>query len=280
MPPPLRLSLIIQMSLVTSGTRDDVELTLDFGDDKVTFRLRTLAEAERWRKVLGEWKEFSILGASRQRATSFGGDAADDTGAAAAGGKTRSVSTDLAAITFDEVATSAASPQSPAPKRSGGFGGMFGRGKDKEETAMDRLTKASGSSSGGGSSSKPKPLEGYLERKHNIGLSGGLASEWQKMFCRIDEATTSLTYFKAGNLNSPAGSIDLKMANSIDGYSKGSREDQARFNIDMGDGKVRLFFLLLPHPPPFCLTPPLVNFYAPPPHPLTSSQCTLAGLQV
>lgn len=240
MPPPLRLSLIIQMSLVTSGTRDDVELTLDFGDDKVTFRLRTLAEAERWKKVLGDWKEFSILNTSQQRASSFS-DSADDAGSAAVVNKARSVSTDLAAITFDDATASAgdASPKSPAPKRSGGFGGMFGRGKEKEETAVERLTKASSSAGGGGgSSSKPKPLEGYLERKHNIGLSGGLASEWLKIFCRIDEATTSLMYFKASNLNSPVGSIDLKMANSIDGYSKGSREDQCRFNIDMGDGKV------------------------------------------
>ena len=49
-------------------------------------------------------------------------------------------------------------------------------------------------------------------------------------------------FYKAPNLTTPAGSIDLKMVSSIEPYEKGTRkEDSSRFNIDMGDGKIYKF---------------------------------------
>ena len=175
-----------------------------------------------------------------------GGGGEGGEGGGGGGGKTRTISGELNALTFEDTTGGAKSGSGSASintKKGSSLMGMFGKKSDTSLTADQKLEAAAliaGGSKGGGSS-KPTIIEGYLEKKHHIGAMH-ISSEWQKVFCKIDEPTTSLMYFKASNLNSAAGSIDLKMVSSIEPYEKGTRkEDYSRFNIDMGDGKVYKF---------------------------------------
>lgn len=243
-PGPLKLSLMITLNLASGGgSRDDVEINLDFGDEKTTLRIKSLAEGEKWKKLLGEWKDYANLVASgKHRRLSEATDANDEETGDAPGGKARTISGELSALTFDDsIATTAGGGGGgAAPKK--GLMGLFNKPRDNgANNAADKKLEAAAAAVGGAKSSKPAIIEGYLEKKHHIG-SMHIGSEWQKVFCKIDEATTSLTFYKAANLSSPAGSIDLKMVSSILTYEKGTRkEDTSRFNIDMGDGKIYKF---------------------------------------
>jgi hypothetical protein len=45
LPEPLKLALMITVSLINSGgSRDDVEIVIDFGDEKVTLRIKSLSD--------------------------------------------------------------------------------------------------------------------------------------------------------------------------------------------------------------------------------------------
>jgi len=241
-PATMKLSLMITVSLVSGGgSRDDVELTLDFGDEKLVLRIKSLAEGENWKRLLSEWKDHAILVLSnKNRRTSESDEAGDDveTGGAS---KARTISGELNALTFDEDSV-AGGGTGATPAKKNPLLGMFGGSKNRDNAADKKFEAAVAASSGAGSkSNKPTAIEGYLEKKHHIG-SLHIGSEWQKVFCRIDEPTTSMFFYKAPNLTTPAGSIDLKMVSSIEPYEKGTRkEDSSRFNIDMGDGKIYKF---------------------------------------
>jgi hypothetical protein len=233
--------ITLEMTSV-GGNRDDVELVLDFGDDKIAMRIKSLGEGQKWKAALEEWKSYSITVSSGKFRR--GEDEDDDDGAGEndveQGSKARSISGELNALTFENNTGEFAKREKKSQllnifKRSGGGGAS-------QSSEQKGLLESVGAGGGGGSSTpKPHMLEGYLEKKHHIGAMH-VASEWQKVFCKIDEPTTSLFFFKASNLNSPAGSIDLKMASSIEVYEKGTRkEDPSRFNIDMGDGKIYKF---------------------------------------
>lgn len=234
----LKLGIMITVNLVNSGgSRDDVEILMDFGDEKITLRIKSLSEGEKWKRLLVEWKDFSNLNSSgKLRSNSAVIDDDEETGGGASGNKARSISGELNAMTFDE---SVAGTAGGGGAKKGGLMGMFKR--NSAGGGVDQRLEAAAASAAGGVGHKPTMIEGYLEKKHHIG-SMHISSEWQKVFCKIDEATTSMMYFKSNNLSSPAGSIDLKMTYSIDPYEKGTRkEDPSRFNIDMGDGKVYKF---------------------------------------
>lgn len=88
---------------------------------------------------------------------------------------------------------------------------------------------------------KPKPLEGWLEKKGNGKVHMG--GEWQKRYVRVDEASSSLTYAKTSSPSEkPAGSIDLKVVGDILPHSgKKGQQDYSRFDVDDGDGRTFKF---------------------------------------
>ena len=242
-PASVKLSLMITLEMSSvGGNRDDVELVLDFGDDKIALRIKSLGEGQKWKTALEEWKSYSITVSSGKYRRDEGDDDNDGENDVEQGSKARSISGELNALTFENNTGEFAKKEKKSQllnifKRSGGGGGA----QSSEQKGLLESAGGGGGSSGSSGSPKPHMLEGYLEKKHHIGAMH-VASEWQKVFCKIDEPTTSLFFFKASNLNSPAGSIDLKMASSIEVYEKGTRkEDPSRFNIDMGDGKVYKF---------------------------------------
>ena len=82
---------------------------------------------------------------------------------------------------------------------------------------------------------KPKPLEGWLEKKGTGKIHMG--GDWQKRYLRIDEANAALTYSKSSDSREKvAGSIDFKLVGEIVPHSgKSGQQDFTRFDIDIGD---------------------------------------------
>lgn len=233
----LRLSLVITISLANiGGSRDDVDVTLDFGDEKVVLRIKSLQEGERWRQLLGEWKDYANLASSGKHRRV---DEDDEETGSGTGGKARTISGELSSLNFDE---SVAADSALGPAKKSALMGIFKRGGKQSGNSVEQTLEVAATSGVGSVSKKPSMVEGYLERKHHTGLGQMHVSDWQKIFCKIDESTSSLFFYKASNLNNAAGSIDLKMVSSIEHYGKGTRkEDTSRFNVDMGDGKVYKF---------------------------------------
>lgn len=80
---------------------------------------------------------------------------------------------------------------------------------------------------------KPAYLQGWLDKKQTakMGMAG-----WQRRYCRIDEASGTLNYYKSDSLGEkPAGTIDLKLIVDVSPYEKDGKSDPSRFNIDLGD---------------------------------------------
>ena len=95
---------------------------------------------------------------------------------------------------------------------------------------------------------KPRPLEGWLEKKtygtlrKSFGIGNG---EFQRFYVRVDEETGCLYTYSSGNTGGLAvDMIDLRMANEVVPYVRTEggeiQADYSRFNIDIG-GKVFKF---------------------------------------
>lgn len=83
-------------------------------------------------------------------------------------------------------------------------------------------------------SDKPPLLQGWLEKKGHGMVHMG--NEWQRRYCRIDEETSTLQYYKTDKeSDKPVGVIDLNMVISIEPYEKNGKIDHTRFNIDIGE---------------------------------------------
>mmetsp|Transcript_7381 Transcript_7381/g.10461 ORF Transcript_7381/g.10461 Transcript_7381/m.10461 type:complete len:1010 (-) Transcript_7381:824-3853(-) len=82
---------------------------------------------------------------------------------------------------------------------------------------------------------KPKPLEGWLEKKGHGKMH--LGGDWQRRYLRVDELSSSLIYSKSSDRQEkPQGVIDLKLVGEVAAYtgSKG-QQDSTRFEVDVGD---------------------------------------------
>lgn len=82
---------------------------------------------------------------------------------------------------------------------------------------------------------RPKPLEGWLEKKGHGKMH--LGGDWQRRYLRVDELSSSLVYAKTSDrLEKAQGVIDLKLVGEVSPHA-GSRgqQDCTRFDVDVGD---------------------------------------------
>jgi hypothetical protein len=87
-------------------------------------------------------------------------------------------------------------------------------------------------------SDKPVPLQGWLEKKSPSKMTG---NSWQRRYCRVDESTHQLMYYKSEtSLDAPQGSIDLKLVMDVVPYEKDGKKDMTRFNVDSGDKEYKM----------------------------------------
>ena len=91
---------------------------------------------------------------------------------------------------------------------------------------------------------KPKMLSGYLEiRKNNNSMFKGTSGEWDTVYCRIDEKSSQLQFFKNKDDRTPIISypsinlIEVVDINADDSTTR--RGDYSRFYINMGDSMLK-----------------------------------------
>jgi len=239
LPKPIDLKFPLNFSITASkgGKPDEMEVLIEMVDATTILKVKSVGDAERWKSGLVEWKKFAIdhdklfnahdeeLGGSRNAG-------ADGKGK---GGPVSDA--DLDALNIDDMDLEGLG-NGEVEKKKGGFAGMFGfGGGNKNKAAVASPSSASSHSPLPQSEPTPEKLEGWLEKKHHKTKLhfGGINSEWQRVYCKIDVATASLTVFKNQDTSSvPLVCIDLKMVEEggLVVYEKGGNEDASRFSIN------------------------------------------------
>jgi hypothetical protein len=165
------------------GGTGGAELLLELADKSVRLRFQSGEDAGAWRAGMMAWKDWAI-----DFAMYCGEDAFAVPGAGADGGADAGDSDAAYAARLDGI--------------------LVGVEEDEGEGAS--LTRASSSEGNAGASSKgraapapatrssladrPAPLRGWLEKKAPGKVAG---SSWQRRYCRVDEATHQLVYYKS-----------------------------------------------------------------------------------
>jgi hypothetical protein len=179
-------------------------LDLELSDRTIHLKFKNMDELEKWRNSLKEWKDFTI---------DFG-----DSYSNILNRSSNDIESNDNERNSDDVPLIGKSTKSESPKAG------LGSFQDVSLSYTPSTTL----------SDKPQLLKGWLEKKGHGMVHMG--NEWQRRYCRIDEETSTLQYYKTDKeIDKPVGVIDLNMVVSIEPYEKNGKVDHTRFNIDIGD---------------------------------------------
>lgn len=226
--------------------KDDVfQLDLELSDEVVKMRFKSAEERDRWRDLLGDWKDFANDYGDDLRASSTVSPmqkaaAAPSSPSPALAASASSVNrpkssaavvndavVDLDSINVDDFdePRSRSEPKAPVVQLSANQPPPSKRAEPAyiPEPAPAAFVE----------DEKPVKLEGWLEKK---GHGKVVSNDWARRYCRIDEASFSFVYYKSNSPKDvPLGSLDLRQVVDITSYDKSGKADLSRFNIDMGD---------------------------------------------
>jgi len=199
------LQFVINFSVNEATKAESSALTIDSEGNKIEIRFKTKHEAARWKEKLIQWKDYSI---------------------------------DYAQYIKTGAVLSNPVVNQPTIEDSTLGDSLLGGSNLKTEIIdTDDLTFMD---SHVGISDKPKMLSGVLEiKKNSNSMFKGTAGEWDPVFCRIDEKSGQLLFFKDKDDRTPLllypgiSLIEVVDINADDATTR--RGDYSRFYINMGD---------------------------------------------
>lgn len=236
------LKLVFSFTIPVKGkqhTHDGKQLELDVGgneDEHIKLRLKSKEEAEHWRQLLTRWKDWALdhgsdsasdiergsfskakPSSSSSSSGRYGADDSEDASRA---------STNFSPLGASKPSASKANATSAATTtKAGGGGGGVKAAEPKKATPAPAPVM----------DDKPPPLEGFLEKKNSGKIK--LGAEFEKRWCRVDEASCCFMYSKSTNTKElPLGALDLRLAEDVSAHDKSGR-DLSRFTVEMGTGE-------------------------------------------
>ncbi len=234
------LKLVASFKVYEKAGKSDVYLDLDVTEDVISLKFINKDEAERWENGLKAWRDYA------NDSKMFG----NNQSSAAAAMTMEDLEADLRAnpshdgggvIDLDSIEVNENNTGLEEfgiqTKPAGFFGSLFGSkslafgggGRNKKQAQLVALDETAAEMTV--ADAKPPALEGWLEKKgHNINING----DWQRRYCKIDDASGTFQYFKSSSQSESPTTIDLKMMVSLSYYEKNGKYDHSRFNINTG----------------------------------------------
>jgi len=218
------LRSVVDFAVPEKKNKDNLELELVTATESIRLKFRSVADVEKWKKGLAEWKDFNMdYGLAPAADPELGRSSVNvkqkesNTATNPLIRSSAPVTNDLESIHIEE-----------DEEDHKGVKPLIRGSSQKKESVNATASKHISIGD-----DKPEMLEGWLEKKGNGKMVGG---DWQKRFVKIDEGTGTLVYSKSSDpKDKPSGQIDLKFVKDITPYDKSGKADSSRFNVDVGD---------------------------------------------
>jgi len=214
----VELHTIVDFICNSKANKPNGYLNLELPDSTIRLRFSTLKEAEKWKFRMMEWKDYYIDNLLVHRVNS----------------PTRISDNHLASNSNPLSKVNHNDDDSPPED------GPLMRGKGNSSSPATKKDIASSSLASVSLNDtqdldeKPSSIQGYLMTKSEGQFNMG----WQKRFYKINEFNNMSFYKSDSALNSPLGTIDLKLIGQVTMFEKkNGNEKMWRIDIELEDGK-------------------------------------------
>lgn len=204
------LQFVINFSVNEATKGESSTLTIDSEGHKIEIKFKTKHEAARWKEKLIQWKDYSIDYAQ-----------------------------------YIKTGSVLSNPVTNQPNIYENTLGDSLLGSSNIKTGLVDSDDVTLINAPMDINEKPKMLSGYLEiKKSSNSMFKGTSGEWDTVYCRIDEKSSQLLFFKNKDDRTPTVSypsinlIEVVDINADDSASS-RRGDYSRFYVNMGDSMLK-----------------------------------------
>lgn len=214
----IELHTIVDFISTSKANKQNGYLNLELPDSTIRLRFQTVKDAEMWKFRLMEWKDYYIDNLLVHRVNS-----------------SHRISDNHLASNVNPLSKSINNDEDSSPED----GPLM---KGKKNSASPSINKDIARSSLASVSlndnqdldDKPPSIQGYLMTK----AEGQFNMGWQKRFYKINEFNNMSFYKSDSNVNSPLGTIDLKLIGQVTMFEKKSGNEKIwRIDIELEEGK-------------------------------------------